>query len=210
MPFGCTIPRWVIAMFIVISGFTVRTASATTTLNFRDTLAGPGFALDGVATGTATVDNVTVTMTLFPDGVFNQTGSAFGINAVSGADDSDEFDAGEGFTFFFNHNIILNSVSVSAFGSTESGRISYDGGSVISSITSTGTTLLNSSVITSGTILRFESVVGAFSLDSLAVTTIPEPSAYACLAGSATLGLATIQRRRTSRVKSAAKPASST
>jgi len=175
--------------------------SVATVFNFRDTSAGPGVDLDGVASGSSTLGNVTLTMTLFPDGVFNQTTSGFGINAVTSADDTDEFDAGEGFTFSFDHNVTLDSVAVSLFGSGNSGRISYDGGSVIGTITSTGTTILNSPLITSGTVLRFESLVGAFSLDSLTVTAMPEPETAALLGGAGTLGLVFLHRLRSRRVK---------
>lgn len=172
------------------------TSFAATTFNFRDTQAGPGLSVDGLASGSSTVGNVTVTMTLFPDGVFNQTGSAFGINAVSGTDDPDEFDTGEGFTFSFDHNVTLDSVSVSLFGSGDSGRLSFDGGSIIGTISATGTTVLNSSVITGGTILRFESLSGTFSLDSLTVTAMPEPDAFALFGGASALGLALLRRLR--------------
>ena len=178
----------------------VTTSLAATTFNFRDTLTGPGKDLDGVVSGSATVETVTLTMTLFPDGVFNQTSLAFGINAAAGTDDTDELDAGEGFTFSFNHNVTLDSVAVSLFGSGDSGRISYDGGSVIGTIGATGTTILNSSLITSGTVLRFESLSGTFSLDSLTVSAMPEPHTVPLLGGTAALGLSLLHRFRSRRV----------
>lgn len=204
-PSPCTLARFRPALLSLVIGL-VSTPLAATTFNFRDTLAGPGQDLDGVASGSAIVENVTITLTLFPDGVFNQTASAFGLNAASGTDDTDEFDAGEGFTFSFNHNVTLDSVAVSSFGSGNSGRISYDGGSVIGTITGTGTTILNSSVITGGTVLRFESLVGAFSLDSLTVTALPEPNTFALFGGAGALGLALLHRFRSRRVKTSKRP----
>lgn len=165
-----------------------------TVFNFRDTSAGPGKEVDGLAAGTSTVGSVTVSLSLFPDGAFNQTMSGFGINAVTSADDTDEFDAGEGFTFSFDHNVTLDSVAVSLFGTGNSGRISYDGGSVIGTISATGTTVLNSSIITSGTVLRFESLIGAFSLDSFTVTAMPEPNAFALFGGAGALSIALLRR----------------
>lgn len=206
-PLSCVLPHVRPAIFCLVIGLVSTPLAAATLFNFRDTATGPGHDLDGLASGTATVETVTVTMTLFPDGVFNQTVSAFGINAAAGTDDTDEFDAGEGFTFSFNHNVTLDSVAVSSFGSGNSGRISYDGGSVIGTITGTGTTILDSSVITSGTVLRFESLVGAFSLDSLTVTAMPEPDTVPLLSGAGALGLALLHRFRSRRVKTNRHPA---
>jgi len=200
MPLSCTKPVFALRIAVLLFGLATQPTMASTTFNFRDTLAGPGVDLDGVASGSSTVGGVTLTMAVSPDGVFNQTGSAFGINAAAGTDDTDEFDAGEGFTFSFNHNVTLDSVSVSVFGSGDSGRISYDGGSVIGTISSTGTTVLNSSLITSGTVLRFESLSGTFSLDSLTVTAMPEPHTMAFLAGTGALGLTLLHRLRLRRV----------
>lgn len=180
--------------------------SVATVFNFRDTSAGPGVDLDGVASGSSTLGNVTLTMTLFPDGVFNQTTSGFGINAVTSADDTDEFDAGEGFTFSFDHNVTLDSVAVSLFGTGNSGRISYDGGSVIGTISATGTTVINSALIPGGTVLRFESLVGAFSLDSLTVTPMPEPDTVAVIAGTGALGLTLLHRLRSRCMKTPKPP----
>lgn len=195
MPLSCA-PACIRPALLLLTFGLVATSLAATTFNFRDTLTGPGKDLDGVASGTATVETVTVTMVLFPDGVFNQTGSAFGINAAAGTDDTDELDTGEGFTFSFNHNVTLDSVAVSLFGSGDAGRISYDGGDVIGTISATGTTVLNSSIITGGTLLRFESLSGAFSLDSLTVTAMPEPNTFALFGGAGALGLALLRRVR--------------
>jgi hypothetical protein len=167
------------------------------TFDFRNTTSGAGVDLDNLSTGSSTVGGLTLTMTLFPGGLFNQTGSAFGINAPGGSDASDELDSGEGFTFSFSQDVTITSISVSSFGSGNSGTLSFNGGSSIGSVTSTGLTVINSSVISSGTTLRFESSSGAFSLDSIAVSAIPEPSAYAFLAGMGGLVLAASRRRRT-------------
>ena len=206
MPFYCSRPLIMLAVCAASLGLASRAAATATTFNFRDTLAGPGFTLDGFATGTSTVGGVTMTLTLFPDGVFNQTGSAFGINAAAGTDDTDEFDAGEGFTFSFNHNVTLDSVSVSLFGAGDSARISYDGGSLIGTLSATGTTLINSSLITSGTVLRFESLSGTFSLDSITVTAMPEPHATTAIAGAGILGLTLLHRLRLRSLKTPKPP----
>lgn len=176
--------------------------AAPSVFDFRDTNAGIGVNLDGQTTGSATVNGVTLHATLFPDGVFNQTGSAFGINAANGADDTDEFDPGEGFTFSFSTNVILNSVSLSNFGSTSRGLISFNGGAEIATLT-TQETSLGATFVSAGTVLRFESNSpdttlnsSDFSLDSLSVTAMPEPSSFALLGGVAALGLAAVRRRR--------------
>lgn len=178
---------------------------APSVFDFRNTTSGIGVNLDGLTTGSATVGGITLTATLFPDGVFNQTGSAFGINAASGTDDTDEFDPGEGFTFSFSTHVILNSITVSSFGTTSSGLVSFNGGSAIASISSTGITSLSSTFVTAGTILRFASnsadislASSDFSLDSLTVTSVPEPSAFALLGGLAAVGFVASRRRRPS------------
>lgn len=178
---------------------------APSVFDFRNTTSGIGVNLDGLTSGSATVSGVTLTATLFPDGVFNQTASAFGINAASGSDDTDEFDPGEGFTFSFSTDVILNSISVSSFGSTSSGLVSFNGGSTIASITATGTTSLAATFVSAGTVLRFISnssdltlASSDFSLDSITVTlaSVPEPSSGALLGGLAVVGFVASRRRR--------------
>jgi hypothetical protein len=184
----------------------------TSIFDFRNQTAGIGFNLNGQTTGSSSVNGVTLTATRFPDGLFNLTASGFGVNAAASGDDTDEFDPGEGFTFSFSTDIILNSLNVTSFGATSSGLISFNGGSAIASITATGLTSLSSTFVSAGTVLRFESNSGDtalatsdFSFDSISVTAVPEPSTYALFGGLAVLGIATFRRRHTSRVKSSSK-----
>lgn len=176
--------------------------AAPSVFDFRDITTGIGVNLDGQTSGNATVNGVTLHATLFPDGAFNQTGSAFGINAVNGDDDTDEFDPGEGFTFSFSVDVTLNSISLSNFGSTSLGLISFNGGADIATLT-TQTTSLGGTFVSAGTLLRFESNSpdtalnsSDFSLDSISVTAMPEPSSFTLLGGLAALGLAATRRRR--------------
>ncbi len=160
-----------------------------------------GSDLDNLLTGSTIGGGITLTATGFPDGVFNVTGSGFGINATSAGDDTDEFDAGEGFTFYFDTNVVLNSLKVSQFGDSQ-GSLVFDGGSTITSITETGIASLGDTFVSSGTILRFSSTgTTPFSLDNIIVTAaVPEPSTYAVVLGSLTLIGVMIIRRRNSRI----------
>jgi hypothetical protein len=179
--------------------------AAPVTFDFDTPTAGLiGYELIGDSTGSVTAGGITLTATVFPSGTFNQTGSGFGINAAGSGDDSDEFDPGEGFTFSFDQAVIINSLTVSSFGGSSVGLLSYDGGAVIANITSTGTTTVTSSLIASGTTLRFESTSGVFSLDAITVTAIPEPASTAALVGAAFFAIAATRRRglRTSSVRS--------
>lgn len=142
-------------------------------------------------------------MTGFHDGSFNQTGTGFGLNSSASTvegDDTDEFDENEGFTFSFDTTVLLQNVTVSSFGGSSAGAISFDGGSTIASITATGMTSLSDTQVLQGTVLRFTSTgsgsTDQFSLDSLTVSAVPEPSTYATLGGLAILGFAATQRRR--------------
>lgn len=154
-----------------------------------------GFELNGDASGSVATGGITLTATVFPSGAFNQTASGFGINAAGSGDDTDEFDPGEGFTFSFDQSVFINSLTVSSFGGSSIGVLSYDGGANIATISSTGTTVINSSVIASGTLLRFASTSGVFSLDAITVTAVPEPASAAALAGAAMLAFTATRRR---------------
>jgi len=156
-----------------------------------------GTDLDNSLTGSTTSGGITLTATGFPDGVFNVTSSGFGLNAAAGSpEDTDEFDTGEGFTFYFDTSVELNSLKVSQFGDSQ-GLLAFEGGSTITSITGTGITSLNNTFVSSGTVLRFTSTgTTPFSLDNFIVTAVPEPATYAAILGALTLLGVVIVRRR--------------
>lgn len=180
-------------------------ASAQVTLVFNDdTIGTAGFQLDGLSSGSATFGGVTLSATSFSEAasqVFNATGSNFGINA-DGTDTTSEFDQNQGFTFSFNQDVTLNSISVNSFGGSSAGSLDFDGGANITSITATGLTSLSDTAVSSGTVLRFTSTgTSAFSLANIVATSaVPEPSSFAALAGLAMLGFIGTRRRRSALV----------
>jgi hypothetical protein len=166
-------------------------AAASLTFDFRGA---QGLALETSAS--VALGGLTLTTALFPSGVFNQTTASFGINAV-GADESAEFDQGEGFTFSFDQDVTLTSLTVSSFGGASAGTLSVQGGATIASISSTGLKSLDSFFVSSGTTLRFEATgSSAFSLDNLSVSTVPEASTYGLILGLTALVATTRRRRR--------------
>lgn len=179
-------------------------ASAQSIFDFRNTSSGAGVELSGLATGSTSVDDLTMVATLFPDGVFNQTKAGFGVNAVSTTDNTHQFDPGEGFTFSFNQDVLLTNISVSSFGDYSHGLVSFQDGQAIAFILKTGPTSLENTLVTAGTILRFESnstettvPSSAFSLDSITVAIVPEASAAGLVAGVVSIiGVITRRRRR--------------
>jgi hypothetical protein len=164
----------------------------TVTFDFRGAT---GLTLESASS--VAVSGLTLSTSVFPNGVFNQTASGFGVNADGGTDDSDEFDTNEGFTFSFDQAVRLVSLSVSSFGGGSAALLAFDGGATIASISSTGVTALADTAVTANTLLRFTGTgTSPFSLDSLSVTAIPEPASAGYLGGFALL-CALRRRRRT-------------
>jgi len=196
------IPRQVKKLVLILSALFLTAASyGQVTFDFDSGTAGTDLKAAASLTASTTSGGITLSVTGFPSGVFNVTASGFGLNADGSGDDTDEFDQNEGFTFSFDTTVTLDSIKVSQFGAGSSGTVAFDGGSSIASISSTGTTSLTSTMVSSGTLLRFTSTgTAAFSVDNLIVTSaVPEPSTYALIFGAATLGFV-IYRRRSKRV----------
>lgn len=157
--------------------------SAVITFDFRnnpdlytalDDLAGPvSFTNAGlVATFTAS------------EGAMNRTTSGFGINGVSGSDDTDAFDIGEWITITFNQDVTITNVTVSSWSAgADEGQVKF-GGSTAYTISSTGSHVLDYA-ISAGTVLRIENTAGTFgngwSLDSINVSAVPEPATFGLL-----------------------------
>jgi hypothetical protein len=174
---------------ILITTFFVAPVAASTLSNLRD---GGIELIDEVPSFSLTQDGITATLTANV-GVLNRTASAFGINIESTScgfqEDSSQIDDGcsvelnledEAVSVAFDQDVILESLKVSAFGSSDLGVVEFDSMSDIA-ITSTGLHDLGDIYLSAGETFTVGFVAGnGFSFDNFTVSsvpTIPEPSA---------------------------------
>lgn len=154
--------------------------------------------LDGKATGMATHGLVVFTVTA-SEGVLNRTGSGFGVNDP-GDDDTDALNLGQYVEIQFNEAVTLLSVSVSSWGSGSAAEALVGADGLFEHkgwITSSGDTPFDFTV-RKGESLRLEATgettpTNGFSLDGLAVATIPEPLSLGLVGCT---GLAVLALRR--------------
>ncbi len=178
-----------ISVYILILSMSYTVHATVFTYNLRSSEA--SVFLDGVNSGGFVIDILTATFSALPgaqiDGVFNQTGSRFGINTLSSSDDSSSLiDAVNGFSEFlsvsFSENVLLEKIVLSAFAPGEQAHVLVEGGSAF---------LLNGMshaideyyfsdyAINPGEQLILAHVLGnGFSFDSLVVSlvSVPEPA----------------------------------
>lgn len=156
-------------------------------------------------------DGLTSTLTALPSTfnepplqglVLNQTSSSFGINVVGTTCGSMEKSAqidngctGESVEIFFDHNVLLNELKVSIFGSSDEARVDITGAPSID-ITSTGNQSLGDTFLAAGDIFSLVFVAGnGFSFDNFTVERVPEPSTLFLL-GTGFVGLVGYTRRK--------------
>jgi len=173
-------------------------------------------AIDEVPSFTLTMDGIQATVSANV-GVLNRTNAAFGINIVGttcgGQEASSQIDDGcsglspglgldpEAVSVFFDQNVLLESLKVSSFGSSDEALLDGHGFSI--DISNTGTHDLGDLFLGAGNAFTLSFVAGnGFSFDNFAVssTPIPEPSAGLVFL----VGLAVVHRgaRRLKGVKS--------
>lgn len=157
--------------------------SAVITFDFRNN---PDLytVLDDLAGPVSFTNSGVVAVFTASEGAMNRTTSGFGINAVSGSDDTDAFDMGEWITITFNQAVTITNITVSSWSAgTDEGRVKI-GGSTAYTISATGSHVLDDA-ISMGTVLRIESTAGTvgngWSLDSLSVNVVPEPATFGLL-----------------------------
>jgi len=172
--------------------------AATILYNLRDT----SQTVD-IEAGAYTVDSVLLTMNS-PQGVLNQTGTGFGVNATGSGDNTHQIDNGAGvaevLNFSFDASGTLTQIDMSSYGSSDTFDLKKNG-VLILSMTDQGTSspdifTLNEAFVSTDTFsITFTGGNGA-SLDAFTITTVPvpEPSTAMFLVAFATLGL--VRRRR--------------
>lgn len=135
--------------------------------------------------------------------VLNQTASSFGINVVDttcgGLEDSAVIDGGctgESVSIVFNADVILQSLVISSFGSTDAGKVTI-GASTIN-LLSTGTHSLGNTSLAAGSPWSVAFTAGnGFSFDSFTVTAVPEPASLTLLGvGLLGIGRQVVRRAR--------------
>jgi hypothetical protein len=137
--------------------------------------------------------------------VLNQTASSFGVNVVGttcgGAEESALIDGGclgEAVAVVFDHDVFLNSLRVSNFGSSDVGLVTI--GATTIDILSTGTHSLGNVFLTAGDPWSIAWVEGnGFSFDNFTVT-VPEPGTLALLCGALVTG-GLLRGKRTQRLR---------
>ncbi len=163
-------------------------------------------ALDGQSTLSLSFGGLTLNASA-NTGVLNRTSSGFGINAAGSGDDTDMLDGGSGIAeaidIRFDLDVLLDSFSVSAFGTLDRGRYTIDGTAV--EFAMTGEQSLGLALLSAGSSLSIGFIDGnGFSLDRVTVrrATVTESSSLALLclglaAFSAAPGRTGIRRRGT-------------
>jgi hypothetical protein len=150
-------------------------------------------ALDGLSTGSVTVGGLTLTATA-NSGTFNSTATeGFGINAAAAGDSTTEFDVTDVMSFSFNQPVSLDSIDMNLFGASDTGFLTYTGGTV--QITSDPFAFSGVNLAANEVAMFGNNSGASFSLQSITVTVVPEPSTWAMITVGAGL-LAGVQRFR--------------
>lgn len=131
--------------------------------------------------------------------LLNRTASSFGVNVdgttCGGLEDSAQLDGGctaESVKIVFDHNVTLNSFTVSSFGSTDSGLVTI--GATTINVASTGSHTLGNVLLGQGDAWSIGWVAGnGFSFDNFTATPAPEPVPLALL-GIALVGIGLARR----------------
>ena len=169
-------------------------AQVTFTFGSNNGLGESQAALDGLASGSVSVGGVTLSASA-NTGTFNSTASAgFGINAAAAGDSTTEFDVTDVMSFSFNQAVDLVSIDLSVFGGSDTGFLTYSGGTI----------QINSDPfafkevhLAANEVVTFGNNSGAsFSLESITITAVPEPSTWAMIVVGAGLLFATQRLRR--------------
>ena len=167
-------------------------------------------AIDEVNSFSLTAGGLTATLTAepptFDDGllrllVLNVVTASFGVNVVGttcgGAEESGLLDGGctaEAVAIVFDQDVLLNSLKVSSFGTSDEGLVTM--GATTLDILSTGVHALGDTFLAAGTPWSLAFVAGnGFSFDSFTATPVPEPMSLLLLA-SGLAGLGGIAWRR--------------
>ena len=196
---------------------------------------GAGNDLDGLASGATASSNggITLTMTATAStGVFNRTGTGFGIDAPAGPpnDDTDAFDDGAGIpeimTFSVASNVPLSNLtlvsmefdrftaagndrfSIARDGVLTSGGALNDGFYRDGDLDGSNVLILNISGLSAASTLDLIHAEGAFGLENIVfdATPVPEPGHAAALAS---VGLLLVAQRRRKLVRKRAHEARS-
>jgi len=181
---------------LLFTTIAVSQSSAAIIFDFRDT--GNTTAIES---GTVLISGLTATLSA-NSGVLNQTASSFGINATGSGDATALIDDGAGiaeiFSVQFDQDVILNSATLSLFSAGETANFTFGATTIGITDTGSGSDVFNApanTVLTTGQSISIAWTAGnGFSVDSLSVDLVPEPSSTLLL-GLGSLALFTRRRR---------------
>ena len=188
------------------SGLAKTVSNAQTTFEFGNNTNAAGSFFAGKITDSLTQDSIALTMTSLTGDAFNATADGFGVNQTAGGDDTDGFDftetAGDGvaenFTISFYQDVTLISFGVSSFGVADEITI-FDDGITVATISGTGASSLGNYLLDSSSTLSITTTAGTYGngweFESITVSAVPEPGAYALLASLCGMACVALRRR---------------